>query len=67
MATVTVDTDDLVTVADIAHLTSTGRTTVSMWIRRAETTGFPAPAIVTATRSARLWSWAAVRDWLAEE
>lgn len=66
MATVTVDPADLVTVGDIAYKTQINRSTVSMWIRRRETSGFPAPVIATPTASTRLWSWAAVQQWLRD-
>ena len=58
-----VDTDDLVTVADIAREAGAGRTAVWNWWSRRATTRFP-DAIITAG-STRLWSRTAVTAWLA--
>jgi len=62
MAVVTVETDRLVTVAEIARSIKCNRSTVSMWVTRADAIGFPAPVIDTG--STRLWDILAVLEWI---
>jgi predicted DNA-binding transcriptional regulator AlpA len=59
---VTVDTDDLVTAAQIAERYDMSRSVVGNWTRRYE--DFPRPVLVT--DKVKLWSWAAVEAWNKE-
>jgi predicted transcriptional regulator len=61
---VRVEGEELVSQADIAERTGRSRQAVNHWIRRdAESSGFPAPAYGTSTRSP-LWRWTDVQAWL---
>jgi len=61
---VRVEGEELVSQADIAERTGHSRQAVNHWIKRdADTSGFPAPAYGTSTRSP-LWRWADVQAWL---
>ena len=59
-----VEGEELVSQADIAERTGRSRQAVNHWIKRdADTSGFPAPAYGTSTRSP-LWRWTDVQAWL---
>ncbi len=61
---VRVEGEELVSQADIAERTGRSRQAVNHWIKRdADSSGFPAPAYGTSTRSP-LWRWADVQAWL---
>lgn len=62
MTKLTIDTDDLVSMATIAERCEVSYTTAHMWFSRRETNDFPAPVIDM--RGARLFSWEEVQTWL---
>lgn len=64
MAEITVDTDDLVTLTQLAEELETGRSTVAMWDARRATTRFPRPLIDLPASRSRLWSRKEVLAWL---
>lgn len=59
---VTVDTDDLVTAAQIAVRLEVSRSTPGVWEKRYP--DYPKPVI--ATDKVKLWSWTAVQTWNQE-
>lgn len=61
-----VDTDDYVTVWDVAHRTGRSRTTVRRWVAgRAGPGGFPPP--LNPRRDTTFYSWAETLPWLRHE
>lgn len=59
--TMTIDPRQLAGVAEIVAATGEAKSTVSMWITRAETNGFPAP--VAALAAGRVWDISDVLAW----
>ena len=65
MNLVRVDPDDLVTPAMIAEDLDVSRPTVSNWIKRRKTTGFPLPVLVIGdTNPTTLYSRRVVFTWM---